>query len=148
MLPSFISFNRPEKCATTRWRLTDDGFEIISVKMASRNKFHYVEDVGYLQLSPRKRNPGWISSEIGGTEETSWMENKKRRERRNSSQNNGGKFSAWRQINGLYRTVVGGDTGWQRNWCSVHLSVGTGEPKKGRAFLFISLWRRNGSEFI
>jgi hypothetical protein len=38
------------------------------------------------------------------------MENKKRLERRKSSQNNGGKFSAWRQINGLCRTVVGGDT--------------------------------------
>jgi hypothetical protein len=43
------------------------------------------------------------------------MENKKRLEKRKGFKNNGGKFSAWRQINGLYRSELGDGTGWTRN---------------------------------
>jgi hypothetical protein len=71
---------------------------------------HIVKGVCYLQLSHRKRNLVWILAERGDVQETKkraeWKIRKDSKKRK-SFKNNGGKFSAWRQINGLYRTEVG-----------------------------------------
>lgn len=78
-----------------------------------------VKGVGYLQLSRWKRNLVWILAERRDVQEmkkrAEWKIRKDSKKRK-SFKHNGGKFSAWRQINGLYRAEVGNDTGWTRNW--------------------------------
>jgi len=63
-----------------------------------------VKGVGYLQLSRWKRNLVWILAERRDVQEmkkrAEWKIRKDSKKRK-SFKHNGGKFSAWRQINGL-----------------------------------------------
>ena len=78
-----------------------------------------VKGVGYLQLSRWKRNLVWILAERRDVQEmkkrAEWKIRKDSKKRK-SFKHNGGKISAWRQINGLCRAELGDDTGWTRNW--------------------------------